>query len=137
MEKTFDDPHEKLKQGIDNLFGDIPPELQKVTDNLKFINEIRDSDIPPGLGRQRVFGVEIVDVNAILKDNIWNRSIFTVDKLCKMFLQADLEQKKKYLKKKRPLEFSFLWLLILIMLGLGGVAFVIVFLLPRLGGVMP
>ncbi|RLF59890.1 MAG: hypothetical protein DRN25_03545, partial [Thermoplasmata archaeon] len=88
--------------------------------------------LPPGTAQKKVFGVETWDINAILKDNIWNRSIFTVDKLCKLFLKADLEQKKKYLKKKNRMEFDYAWLLILIF-GVAVAFILIMFLGPRFG----
>lgn len=130
--KTFDDPHGKLKNAVDDIFGSEPVELKKVKDNLDFIKTIKNNPVNPGIGAVKAFGVEVVDVNAILKDKIWDRSIFTVDKLCKMFLKATLEQKKKYLAKKRALEFNYVWLILLI-IGVPVALLILIFLLPRLG----
>ena len=139
MDKTkgFEDPHEKLRKKVDSIFGEneAPIELQRVKENLSWIKEIKEHPVAPGVGEVKVFGCELVDINSILKDNIWNRSIFTVDKLCKLFLKADLEQKKKYLKKRTPLGFNFWWLMILI-IGIVIALMVIMFLLPQLGKVM-
>lgn len=137
-EKAFQDPKEKISKNddqMDKVFDDITPlELQRLKSNLNFIDRIKQKPIPPGVVAPIIFGVKIIDINAILKNNIWNRSIFTVDKLCKMFLKADLEQKKKYLKKKRPMSFDLKWLLIII-IGIFMVLLIVTFVLPRLGGV--
>lgn len=139
-DKTFEDPLEKIHKRIDELgektssvFDKIPPELQKVSENLEFLDKIKDKPLPPGTGATKVFGVETWDINMILKDNIWNRSIWTVDKLVKLFLKADLKQKEKYLKKRNPMDFNWLWLFILIGVGLAAVMLIILFLAPRLG----
>ena len=126
---SFDD---KVHKEIDGILSRTPLELKKVNDNLDFVKKISDDPLPVNKYTVDVFGFETVDISAILKKNIWNRSIFTVDKLCKLFLKMDLEQKKKYLKKKRGLEFNYLWLLLLI-IGIPAVLLVIIFLLPRLG----
>ena len=128
-----DDPADKLQRGITGLLDEVPLELQRVTDNIKFIKEIKDNPVEPGAYSHKAFGYEVVDVSAILKDNIWNRSIFTVDKLCKMFLKADLEQKKKYLKKKRRIEFNYIWL-ILLLIGIPVILIIVLFLLPIIAG---
>jgi len=135
--KEFEDPLKKVHNFIDSMnksgaFDKTPPELQKVIDNINFLEKAKNNPLPPGTAQKKVFGVETWDINAILKDNIWNRSIFTVDKLCKLFLKADLEQKKKYLKKKNPIEFDYAWLLILIF-GVAVAFIVIMFLGPKIG----
>lgn len=124
-----------IRDEIDSVLSRTPLELKRVTDNLKFIDEIQKNPIPSNTKTVKVFGWETIDVNAILKNNIWNRSIFTVDKLCKLFLKMDLEQKKKYLRKKRPLGFNFLWLMFLIV-GIVIFLLVVIFLLPTLGAVI-
>jgi hypothetical protein len=129
MFKQQDDVHKE----IDDLLNQSPIELKKVTDNLAFINKITDKPLEPGKFLVTVFGCEIVDISAILKKNIYNRSIFTVDKLCKLFLKMDLEQKKKYLRKKRPMDFNYMWLIILL-IGIPIVIIVLVLLVPKLMG---
>jgi hypothetical protein len=129
MFKQQDDVH----NAIDDLINQSPIELKKVTDNLAFINKITDKPLEPGKFLVPVFGCEIVDIAAILKKNIYNRSIFTVDKLCKLFLKMDLEQKKKYLRKKRPMDFNYMWLIILL-IGIPIVIVVLVLLVPKLMG---
>lgn len=127
-----------VEDKVDTFFKkqeELPPELKAVTENMDFEKEVENEPIPPGVGEVKVFGCETWDINAILKGNYWRRTIYTTDKLCKLFLKADLEQKKKYLRKKNPMEFNMMWLLIL---AVGGVVaiLVILFLLPRLGGIM-
>lgn len=127
-----------VEDKVDTFFKkqeELPPELKAVTENMDFEKEVENEPIPPGVGEVKVFGCETWDINAILKGNYWRRTIYTTDKLCKLFLKADLEQKKKYLRKKNPIEFNMMWLLIL---AVGGVVaiLVILFLLPRLGGIM-
>ena len=126
-ENPFEDD---IDTQVDTVLSRTPLELQKVNENLDFIDEISDEPLKSGEYTVPVFGFETVDISAILKKNIWNRSIFTVDKLCKMFLKMDLEQKKKYLKKKRPLEFNYIWLILLV-IGIPIVILIILFILPR------
>jgi len=120
----------------------LPPELKLVDDNLEFEKQVEEKPIPPGVGKVTVFDTkngkkyETWDINAILKGNYWRRSIYTTDKMCKLFLKASIETQKKYFKKKNIMEFQWLWLLLLIGLGIGGLVFVMIFILPGLGGVI-
>lgn len=119
-----------------NIFkeiSDLPPELKNVSENIKFEKDIVENPIPPKMGEVSVFGCETWDINSILKGNYWRRSIYTTDKLCKLFLKADLNQKKKYLAKKNPLGFDFTFALILV-IGVVVVIMAIIFLLPKLTG---
>jgi len=79
----------------------------------------------------KVFGVKNINLNAILKKNIENRSIFTVDHLCKMHYEMTLAQMLKNRKKKRPMPFNLIWLVILII----GVPAAIIILLVLFGGI--
>jgi hypothetical protein len=103
---------------------------------MEFEKDVEEHPIPDGIGKTKVFGCETWDINSILKGNYWRRTIYTTDKLCKLFLKADLTQKKKYLRKKNPTNFNFFWIMI-IMFGVVVAIMVIIFLLPRLGGVVP
>jgi len=120
---------------IDALFDKVdklPPELQMVSENMAFEKDVEENPIPPGIGKVPVFGCETWDINSILKGNYWRRSIYTTDKLCKLFLKADLGQKKKYLKKKNPNSMNLFWIMIL-MFGVVAAIIVVMFLLPTLG----
>jgi len=122
---------------IDALFDKVdklPPELQMVSENMAFEKDVVEKPVPPGIGEVRVFGCETWDINSILKGNYWRRSIYTTDKLCKLFLKADLGQKKKYLKKRNPHSMNLFWIMIL-MFGVVIAIMVVMFLLPALGGV--
>jgi len=114
---------------------ELPPELKIVDDNLEFEKKLEEHPIPPGIGEVDVFG-ETWDINAILKGNYWRRSIYTTDKMCKLFLKASIETQKKYFKKKNAMEFNFLWLLMLIGIGIGGLIIIILFVLPSIGNVV-
>ena len=130
---------EDKKDGYDRIreqLEDLPPELKIVDDNLEFEKKLEENPIPPGINQVKVFNYETWDLNAILKGNYWRRSIYTTDKICKLFLKASIETQKKYFKKKNPMEFNFFWLLILIGIGLGGFLFILVFILPRIGGMV-
>lgn len=131
----FRDPSEE----IDSFFREhkkLPPELQVVGENMKFEKQAEEHPIPSGIGKTRVFGCETWDINSILKGNYWRRTIYTTDKLCKLFLKADLNQKNKYLKKKNPTGFNFFWIMIIMFAVVVGIM-LIMFLLPNLGGVLP
>jgi len=131
------DEKKDVHSEIDKFFKEkeLPQELKLVGENMDFEKDVEQDPIKPGVGKVNVFNCETWDINAILKGNYWRRTIYTTDKLCKLFLKADLNQKKKYLAKKNPIGFNMAWLLLLMV---GGVValLVIVFLLPKLGGVM-
>jgi len=128
---VFTPSTKSIHEQIDSVLSRSPIELQQVKDNLEFIKQIKEDPVDPDESTVEVFGFETVDVSAILKNNIWNRSIFTVDKLCKLFLKMDIEQKKKYLKKRRGMDFNYAWLLLLL-IGIPIILIIIVFLLPVL-----
>ena len=123
-----------MDEELDKLFKErgLPPELKVVGDNMAFEKKVEESPIPSGIGKVKVFGYETWDINGILKGNYWRRSIYTTDKLCKLFLKADLNQKKKYLKKRNAMGFNFMWLIIIAVIGIVALL-VIMFLLPALG----
>lgn len=129
-ESRFKTPDDEIKNFLDT-HEELPPELQVVGDNMKFEKDLEEHPIPRGVGKVDAFGYECWDINAILKGNYWRRSIYTTDKLCKLFLKADLNQKKKYLRKRNPMEFNYIWL-ILLLIGIPIALLIIVFLLPRL-----
>jgi len=122
---------DKLREHLDAL----PPELKIVDDNLDFEEKVEEKPIPPGVGTVDVFG-ETWDINAILKGNYWRRSIYTTDKICKLFLKASIETQKKYFKKKNAMEFQYWWLIVLVFIGIGALAFMLIFVLPRVGGII-
>jgi len=129
----FEPVDKKLDDMYKFLDKELSPELKLVGENMEFEKNVEENPIPPGVGCVNVFNYETWDINAILKGNYWRRTIYTTDKLCKLFLKADLNQKKKYLARKNPMSFDMLWILILLF---GGVAafIVILFLLPNLQG---
>lgn len=130
----FKEPGEE----INNFFKEhrLPHELQIVGENMDFEKKVEEHPIFQGIGATKVFGCETWDINSIIKGNYWRRTIYTTDKLCKLFLKADLNQKRKYLRKKNPTNFNFFWIMI-IMFGVVVAIMVIMFLLPGLGGVLP
>ena len=141
--KNYEDPYEKIAKRIDEtitqkkrspvrISDPQSVELQKVHDNLSYIQEIKNNPIKPGEYSHNVFGFETVDMSVIESNNIWDRSIFTTDKLCRMFLSWTVDQLLKYERKKRRMDSKMLWLLIL--LGGGGLAVFIIFLLIFGGG---
>lgn len=123
-----------LEDKVDNILSSRPEALRKVKDNRAFVKKLKTKKVKDEHDNVQVYGYIDVPINAILKDNIWNRSIFTTDKLCRMHLGATLEQLKKYEKKKRGVPLNFLWIILLI-LGITIVIVVIIFLLPKIQGV--
>lgn len=121
---------------IDEVLKNKPESVRRIISNREFKKKIREQEITPEHEEVKVFGVKNVNLNAILKDNLWDRSIFTTDKLCRMFLSYTLEQLKKYERKKRQVPLNMLWI-ILIMFGVVAVVLVVLFLLPKLGGIVP
>ncbi len=125
----------KIEDKIDKILEGKPEALKRVRDNRMFIKTIKNQKVKKDKENVKVFGVRDVNINAILKDNIWNRSIFTTDKLCRLFLGANLEQLKKYEKKKRIMPMNFGWILLL-MVGIVIAILVLIFLLPKIGKVI-
>lgn len=125
---------EDVEDNVDRIIKErgLPPELKMVDDNMKFEKKVEQNPIPPGINTVNVFGCETWDINSILKGNYWRRSIYTTDKLCKLFLKADLNQKKKYLRKRNPMGFNMMWLVLIVIGGIVALL-VILFLLPQLG----
>jgi len=121
-----------LNKQIDKVLEGRPDALKLRRDNREFINEIEEKQVKKDVATVKVFGVKSVNVNAILKDNIWNRSIFTTDKLCRLFLGCTLEQLKKYERKKRTMGINLMWVLIIVF-GMVIAIMVMFFLLPMLG----
>lgn len=117
MNGNYTNPHQKLQQQVDKKLkaSDLSPELSKVKDNLVFINEIAKDPVEKDTHSELVFGVKRVDpLSVVFGDNIWNRSIFTVDALCDMYDSATLQQRLKYQKQKRRMDSKMGFILILI-----------------------
>ena len=125
-------PEFNIDEKVDTILDGKPEAQRLVRANREFIKSIKDKKISKEQENVQVFGVKSVNVNAILKDNIWNRSIFTTDKLCRLFLGMTLEQLKKYEKKKRTVPLNMLWIVLIMIVGIA-VVLVILFLLPQLG----
>lgn len=120
---------------IDSILNENPSELKKVAENLTFIQDVQNNNVPKGRVVVDAFGVEKFDLADILKENIWDRSIFTTDTICRMFLNANIEQLKKYLPKKTKIGFQYWWLVILLIVGGVAVMLILFFLLPKLASI--
>lgn len=123
--------HDEIVRMLDD---DSTPEMRLVEDNIEFENNINEHPIPPGVGTVSVFNAETWDINAILKGNYWGRSIYTTDKICKLFLKWNLERQKKYLRKKNAMDFDWTFIIVLMIIGVAALL-AIIFLLPRLGAI--
>jgi hypothetical protein len=123
----------KMTETIDSILNESPTEMKKVEENLTFIDKIMHHNVKKGKKTITVFGAEQFDLSDILKENIWDRSIFTIDTICRMFLNANIEQMKKYLPKKTAKGFEYWWLVILLIIGGVAIAIIMIFLLPQLG----
>ena len=127
--------HDRISKDIDLLLEDRPEELKRIQENRAFAIDFEKKPVKESHANVKAFGKN-VNINAILKANLENRSIYTVNSLCDMFLSWRLEQLKKYLSKKKTLDFNYAWLIILIIIGLGGLVFFLVYIMPRLGAVL-
>ena len=121
-----------IEDTVDEILKDRPDDLRKVTDNRKFIKHIKENQVDPEKADISVFGVKSININAILKDNIQNHVIFTIDKLCRMYRSMTYEKLKKYQRKKRNVPISMIWIII-IMFGVIMAVLIVIFLLPQLG----
>ena len=126
--------HEEISRRLDAINDTkMTPEMKLIDDNLEFENKALENPLPSGVGTVNVFNCETWDINAILKGNYWGRSIYTTDKICKLFLKWNLERQKKYLRKRNPMDFDWTWILLLVIIGVVALL-AIIFLLPQLGG---
>ena len=112
---------------VDNFLKESPVELKKIRDNKDFLNEVRDKPLSMECASIPVFGTS-VDLNAILKNNIWDRTAYFVDMACDTFAHMTVEQLKKYLAKKRKIPNTVLWILLILMFVGVGVIVLILFL---------
>lgn len=120
---------------VEELLKNRPEDLRKVKDNRRFVNYIRNHKVKQGSDEIKVFGVKSVNINAVLKDNIHDHTVFVMDKICRMHRNMLYEQLKKYVRKKRTTPINIYWIIIMIM-GIAVALLIIVFLLPRLGTVI-
>ena len=121
-----------IEDTVDEILRDRPDDLRKVTDNRRFIKHIKENQVDPKVADISIFGVKSININAILKDNIQNHVIFTIDKLCRMYRSMTYEKLKKYQRKKRNVPISMIWIII-IMFGVIMAVLIVIFLLPQLG----
>ena len=130
--KTEEQPKKpkSIEEEIDEIIGDTP-EMEFVKGNLQFDKEIEQDPIHPKECEVNVFGYYPIDLHGILKINPWKRSIYTTDKLCRLFLTANFEQMKKYLTKKRQIPTN-IWFFVIITIAVAA-AVVLIFLI---GGMM-
>ena len=122
----------KVADQIDSILNESPTEIKKIEENLTFIEKITHHNIKKGKKVITVFGAEQFDLSDILKENIWDRSIFTIDTICRMFLNANIEQMRKYLPKKTKKGFEYWWLILLLIIGGAAIILIVLFVLPNL-----
>ena len=137
----FTDPHKKIDTLIQKkkemASGPLEhSQMQKAYSNVIFRNKVKDAPILGNKYRKKIFGVEYINLQPYLNMRLWPRGIYTTDKLLRLDASAGLEFLKRYLAKKRTLPFNMWWLLIIIF-GVIGAIFLILFLLPQLGGIIP
>jgi len=135
------EPTKDVTRDVDVFLKNQPEELRKIRENRSFLREVEEKPIAEEdatvetfryLAKDGKVGVSSVNLNAILKDNIRGRDVWTIDHLCKMFLEMTFEDHKKFRKKKRAIPFDMKWLLIII-IGCVGFLFIVLFILPMLG----
>jgi len=133
--------HKDVARDVDVFLENQPEELKRVRENRVFLKNVEEKPIPEENAEIETFrykkedgkiGVSSVNLNAILKDNIRGRDVWTIDHLCKMFLEMTFEDLAKFRKKKRPLPFDLKWLIILIF-AVAGFFFFAFIVLPMLG----
>ena len=124
-----------IEDQIDKLFANRPDTLRKVKENREFIHKIKNYRIKSDSEKVKVFGGKSVNLNAILKNNIYNYTAFVIDNICNLHANMTYEQLKKYIRKKRAVPMNMIWILI-IMFGVIVAILVIIFLLPQLGGMI-
>ena len=125
----------EVDNAIDQLLKENPVELKKIKDNKEFLKQVEDNPLPLEVASVPVFGTS-VDLNAILKNNIWDRTAYFVDMACDGFVHMTMEQQKKYLAKKRKLPTNILWLMLILMfVGVGVIVLILFLQSGGLGGI--
>lgn len=123
-ERDVDKIHHVIDAVLD---GQSPSEMQRIRDNRHFIKDISEKPLPDNKAHVKVFGVKDVNINAILKDNIWHRGIFVTDHVARQVFQLRYEQIKRWMGQKRKKPFEH-WMLVLLIIGVA-VALVIILIL--------
>ena len=131
------DMKEDVGRDVDILLEKQPEELKRIRENRAFLKKVEKEPIIKEEATIDTFTdakrqVVSVDINVILKDNIRNRDCFVIDHLCKMFLEMTYQDLFKFRKKKRPLPFNYMWLII-ILIGLAAMFVILFVVLPMLG----
>jgi len=121
-----------VDKAIDTLLKENPVELKKIKDNKAFLKKVAEEPLSMEAASIPVFGTS-VDFNAILKNNIWDRTAYFVDMACDGFAHMTVEQLKKYLAKKRKLPNTILWILLILMFV--GVGIIVLILFLKGGGI--
>ena len=121
-----------VDKAIDTLLKENPVELKKIKDNKAFLKKVAEEPLSMDVASIPVFGTS-VDFNAILKNNIWDRTAYFVDMACDGFAHMTVEQLKKYLAKKRKLPNTILWILLILMFV--GVGIIVLILFLKGGGI--
>ena len=134
-ESVDDGGGDRVHKDIDVLLSGRPEELKRIQKNRAFADEFESNPVKEDSAVVDACGKNI-NINAILKANLENRSIYTVNSLCDMFLSWRLEQLKKYLAKKKGIDFNYTWLIILVIICVAGLIFFLLYIMPRLGSVV-
>jgi len=137
----FTDPHAKIDKLIKNKSAQggkqyQHDQMQQVYHNLTFRNKVKDNPVMSDKYKKEIFGVETLNLQPFLNMRMWPRSIYVTDKLIRLTAAARLEFLKRYIAKKRNVPSNMLWLIIIIF-GVIAAIFLILFLLPQLGGIVP
>ena len=123
-----------VEDKIDKLFSNKPETLKKIKENRNFISKVKNYEVKSDKAEVPVFVGKSVNINAILKNNIYNHTAFTIDKICRLHRNMTYEQLKKYQSKKRSVPMRMIWLLI-ILFGVATVIIVILLIIvPLMGG---
>lgn len=136
MDEKFQDPHIKIDAAISKKrdqklgMGFKSSGVQRVYDNINFAKKVMENPITTEKYDKTIYN-ENISLNEFLKMRIWPRSIYVTDKLLRLAAASRLEFLKRYLAKKRKLDFNWLWLIILFV-GIAVAMVVIIFLLPML-----
>jgi hypothetical protein len=72
--------------------------------------------------------VTILNFNHYIQQQAWPSSIYFIDKLLRLNTSASMEWQKRYLKKKRPMNKDFLWLVVVIVIVIIAIALLWMFL---------
>lgn len=100
--------------------------------DLKQEKKIKKKDKNGKVTTEKIF-IVILSFNHYIQQQAWPSSIYFIDKLLRLNTSAELDWMSRYIKKKRPLNKDYLWLMVIIVIVI--IAVVVLWMFLSKGGI--